>query len=239
MPHTAPHQQHKMNSRAEQELSDGVDITHSLRAVLSNYIQREKYQKKTNFDTVIQDRIISVKGYLKKRKAKHYTALTVLAVPVVFGMSLYGWFANPTNILLFAIGIFFLSFAIQAYSAFIIRGNISSEAEHERIAIKKAFYDIFFETKTSVQLIYYYAFAVFFFFIALAFMDIHLLNLLEGWIFNFGLFWIKTLELTELLFHPKIIYVLIFFFPMTYALGDFMFWKFMYGGVKNYYGDHE
>lgn len=239
MPEHHQHNSGHMNSRAEQELHDSVNIKDSLRAVLSNYIQREKYQKKTNFDTVIQDRIVSVKGFLKRKKAKNFMSLTLFGIPVIFGLSLYGWFADPVNIIIGAVLLFLLSFAVQAYHAFLIRGNISATAEYEKIGIQKAFYDIFFETATSVQLIYYYAFAVFFFFIALAFMDIWVLAVLEEFIFKFGVFWMKALKLTELMFHPKIIYILIFSYPMAFALGDFMFWKLIYGGVKKRYGDHE
>lgn len=232
------HQQH-LNSRAEQELPDHVSIANSLRAVLSNYIQREKYQKKTNFDTVIQDRIISAKSHLKKKKEKTFISLTMLSIPLVFVASIHGWFADPINILIALGAIFVFSYLMQAYHAFIIRGNISLTEEYERIGVKKAFYDIFFETKTSVQLVYYYAIVVFLFFIALDFMDIGFFGTLEAYIFKIAVWLMGLFKIYEIMFHPKIIYVLIFLFPLVWALGDFAFWVTTYGGVKRAYGDHE
>lgn len=228
-----------MNSKAAQELPDSVLIADSLRAVLSNYIQREKYQKRANFDTVIQDRIVSVKSFLKERKAKSFLGLTILSVPATFMAAVLGAFDSLTMILIIAGGIFGLSFVGQAYRAFIIRGNIGTSRDYEKIGVKKAFYDIFFETITSVQLVYYYTLLVLFFFIALAFLNIPVMDLLEYGIFKLGLLIMGTLHITEVRFHPKLIYVLIFAYPAAYVLGDYMHWKIRYGGVQRRYGDHD
>jgi hypothetical protein len=227
-----------MNSKAAQELPDAVTIQNSLRAVLSNYIQREKYEKKTNFDTVIQDRIISVKNYLKRKKRRFYTALTFFLIPVTYVASVYGLFANPLNILIFGSFLFLISFARQAYSSFIIRGNISSTQDFEKIGIKKAFYDIFFETITSVQLVYYYSIIIFCFFIAMAFLNLGIFNTVEFWIYKLGLLLAKSLKIHSVLFHPKMIYLLFFGFPLVYVLGDFTYWVINYKNVKRKYGNH-
>lgn len=116
----------------------------------------------STLETVMNDRLMSFKNITKKELEKCFLTTFFLLI---------AGFITYINLIDFSIYIFFLiaffgGFFISNFRTFLLKNISPINNNMQKLAFKKVMYDVYFETITSVQLVYY----VFIFFIIVLFI---------------------------------------------------------------------
>lgn len=125
----------------------------------------------STLETVMNDRLMSFKNITKKELEKCF--LTTLFL-LILGFIAYINMINLTISFFFLLA-FFMGFIISNVRTFLLKNISPISNDMQKIAFKKVIYDVYFETITSVQLIYY----VFIFFIVVLFVLLHYFTTVE------------------------------------------------------------
>lgn len=103
------------------------------------------------FETVMNDRLMSFKNISKKElEVNFFTSFFFIIIAYVMFLN-----SIKLNTSFFFLIAFFVGYFISNYRIFLLRNISPLRNKLEKIAFKKVMYDVYFETLTSVQLIYY------------------------------------------------------------------------------------
>lgn len=169
----------------------------------------------STLETVMNDRLMSFKNLTKKELEKCFVTAIFL---LIIGFIIY------INIIDFSIFIFFLiaflvGFFISNVRTFFLKNISPIKDDMQKIAFKKVMYDVYFETITSVQLIYY----VFGFFTIVLIVLLNYFTTVETFYYvDLTIFKLAyKLNLTAFNFHHFLNDILISFF--LYLLGSYLY----------------
>jgi len=116
----------------------------------------------SSMETVMNDRLMSFKNITKKELEKcFFTTLFFLILGFIAFINMI-----DLSIYFFFLLAFFTGFMVSNIRTFLLKNISPINDDMQKIAFKKVIYDVYFETITSVQLIYY----VFIFFIVVLFI---------------------------------------------------------------------
>ncbi len=125
----------------------------------------------TSLETVMNDRLMSFKNITKKELEKcFFTAIFSLIIGFVAYINMIAFSISFFFLLAFLIGFF-----ISNIRTFLLKNISPINDDMQKIAFKKVLYDVYFETITSVQLIYY----VFGFFTIILFVFLNYFTTIE------------------------------------------------------------
>jgi intein/homing endonuclease len=143
-----------------------------LRALFDSYKSRvETGLGFSSLETVMNDRLMSFKNITKKELEKcFFTTLFLLILGFIAFINMV-----ELNIYFFFLLAFLTGFTVSNIRAFLLKNISPINNDMQKIAFKKVIYDVYFETITSVQLIYY----VFMFFIVVLFILLHYFTMVE------------------------------------------------------------
>jgi intein/homing endonuclease len=125
----------------------------------------------STLETVMNDRLMSFKNITKKELEKcFFTTFFFLILGFIAFINMI-----ELSIYFFFLLAFFTGFMVSNIRTFLLKNISPINDDMQKIAFKKVIYDVYFETITSVQLIYY----VFIFFIVALFVLLHYFTTVE------------------------------------------------------------
>lgn len=169
----------------------------------------------STLETVMNDRLMSFKNITKKELEKcFFTTLFLLVIGFVAYINLI-----DLNIYFFFLLAFFTGFVVSNIRTFLLKNISPINDDMQKIAFKKVIFDVYFETITSVQLIYY----VFLFCIVVLFALLHYFTNVQTFYYvDVTLFKLAyKLNLIPFNFYHFLNDILISFF--AYILGSYMY----------------
>ncbi len=187
-----------------------------LRALFDSYKSRVVSRLGfSTLETVMNDRLMSFKNITKKELEKcFFTTLFLLIIGFVAYINLI-----DLNIYFFFLLAFFTGFIVSNIRTFLLKNISPINDDMQKIAFKKVIFDVYFETITSVQLIYY----VFLFCIVVLFGLLHYFTNVQTFYYvDVTLFKLAyKLNLIPFNFYHFLNDILISFF--AYILGSYMY----------------
>ncbi len=125
----------------------------------------------TSLETVMNDRLMSFKNITKKELEKcFFSSIFSLIIGFIVYINTIAF-----NISLFFLIAFLIGFFISNIRTFLLKNISPISDDMQKIAFKKVMYDVYFETITSVQLVYY----VFGFFTIILFVFLNYFTTIE------------------------------------------------------------
>lgn len=125
----------------------------------------------TSLETVMNDRLMSFKNITKKELEKcFFSSIFSLIIGFIIYINTIAF-----NISLFFLIAFLIGFFISNIRTFLLKNISPISDDMQKIAFKKVMYDVYFETITSVQLVYY----VFGFFTIILFVFLNYFTTIE------------------------------------------------------------
>lgn len=169
----------------------------------------------SNLETVMNDRLMSFKNITKKELEKCFlTSLFFLILGFIAYINLI-----ELNIYFFFLIAFFSGYVISNLRTFLLKNISPIKDKLQNIAFKKVIYDVYFETITSVQLIYY----IFVLCIVILFVLLHSFSSVETF-YNVDVIILKLaykLSLIPFNFYYFLNDILVSFF--SYLLGSYLY----------------
>jgi hypothetical protein len=200
---------------------EGTNLTEKnkkelLRALFDSYKNRlETRMGIGSLETVMNDRLMSFKTLTKKELE--------LNIPTAFFSLVIGFFLY-INIIDININFFFLlamilGFFISNFKIFLLKNISPIKNKIHEIAFKKVMYDVYFETFTSVHIVYYvYGLCLFFLYLGLnLFLDVQTFYYIDLGIFKIAM----KFNLVAFNFFNFLNDILISFF--LYLIGSYMY----------------
>lgn len=210
-----------------------AQIKDSIRAVFEAYKRRTRDGIVSGLETVIIDRLVLLKKYQKHKKSGYFKFFLFISSITIFSLTYFGYYKSFSSIYLLV----FISILIGLLSSFVnnlyLRGMTPIKSDIEVVGFKKALNDIYFETYSSVQIIYYQYFATYLLFMILIFAGDNFETVLKLSDFineYLRIFFSRIISDSMIIIVPQFKYYLYFICTVNiaYILGDFLFIFFYY-----------
>lgn len=201
-------------------------VAQGIRAVLTMYMARERDPLNNGLDILVNDRISEWRTLERIDKFWGFKKFMFINFFIVAMLGAFGQLNTIQSIFAYLFAISIITLIRQLIKLIFIRGNVGTKYTYQRLGVKRAIRDVWFETIISVQISYFIATAInlFLWILSLTLLS-DVFSYVMGWFVSIsdylGDLGDNTVEATQLLN--------IFFISNLVCIWvDFIYWKLIY-----------